>query len=312
MTVANVNVTKVLLKRGNTVQNNNYTGVNGELTIDTQAATLRIHNGSTAGGTVINAAGGSYSNTNTAAYLTSQNITSANIGAFQIFANANAATQAVSLNSKANLSGAVFTGNIQANNIQASNKIETETFIRVGPAHDQGETWANPAALFFGNTAINSGPVGYGRYYQINLQNVDPLGSGDIVVTADDGNDASHYMSMGINNTAWNDPYYPMGLPNDGYLFVTGGNLQIVSDTHDIEFLVGNIANPQLKLTQANVFTLAPNVSVQFGDNSIQTTAYTGFTANSANWANPAPTTLNAAIDRLAALVKTLNGGVGA
>ena len=100
MTVANVNVTKVLLKRGNTVQNNNYTGVSGELTIDTQLKTLRVHDGVTAGGNAITASGaiGSYSNTNTAAYLASQSITSANIGAFQTFANSNAATQTTSIN----------------------------------------------------------------------------------------------------------------------------------------------------------------------------------------------------------------------
>ena len=101
MTTANVNVTKVLLKRGNTVQNNNYTGVSGELTIDTQLKTLRVHDGVTAGGNAITALGaiGSYSNTNTAAYLASQSITSANIGAFQTLANANAATQATSIDS---------------------------------------------------------------------------------------------------------------------------------------------------------------------------------------------------------------------
>jgi hypothetical protein len=101
MTVANVNVTKVLLKRGNTAQNNNYTGVNGELTIDTQLKTLRVHDGVTAGGDAITASGviGAYSNTNTAAYLASQSITSGNIGAFQTYANSNAATQATSIDS---------------------------------------------------------------------------------------------------------------------------------------------------------------------------------------------------------------------
>jgi hypothetical protein len=91
VTTANVNIKKVLLRRGNTVQNNNYTGVFGELTVDTQLKTLRVHDGVTAGGDAITASGaiGSYSNTNTAAYLASQSITSANIGAFQTFANAN-------------------------------------------------------------------------------------------------------------------------------------------------------------------------------------------------------------------------------
>ena len=70
---ANVNVTKLLFKRGNTVQNANYTGINGEITVDTQAKTLRIHDGVTAGGNVITAGGvvGSYGNANVKSYLAS-------------------------------------------------------------------------------------------------------------------------------------------------------------------------------------------------------------------------------------------------
>jgi hypothetical protein len=52
--------------------------------------------------------------------------------------------------------------------------------------------------------------------------------------------------------------------------------------------------------------------NIIFADSTVQNTAYTGFTANSANWSNPAPTTLNDAIDRLAILVKALNSGTGA
>jgi len=121
---ANVNVTKLLFKRGNTAQNANYTGINGEITVDTQAKTLRIHDGVTAGGNVITAGGvvGAYSNTNAAAYIpTDPTITSlqsnaatqaialntvnANVGAFQNYANitlstiANAASQESAINS---------------------------------------------------------------------------------------------------------------------------------------------------------------------------------------------------------------------
>lgn len=109
MTLANVNIKKVLLKRGNTAQNNNYLGVYGEVSVDMEAKTLRIHDGNTQGGNVITASGvvGSYSNTNAAAYLASQSITSANIGAFQIYANANAAFQTTEINSlRANITAA--------------------------------------------------------------------------------------------------------------------------------------------------------------------------------------------------------------
>lgn len=51
MTIANVNIKKVLFRRGNTIQNDNYVGVFGEVSVDTQANTLRVHDGATAGGT---------------------------------------------------------------------------------------------------------------------------------------------------------------------------------------------------------------------------------------------------------------------
>lgn len=44
---------EILLKRGNTAQNDAYTGPLGSITIDTQARKLRIHDGVTAGGKVV-------------------------------------------------------------------------------------------------------------------------------------------------------------------------------------------------------------------------------------------------------------------
>ena len=73
MTTTRVN--KVLLKRGNTAQNNAYTGVYGELSIDMEANALRIHDGVLAGGNVVSGSGGtgSYANANVKSYLTSFN-----------------------------------------------------------------------------------------------------------------------------------------------------------------------------------------------------------------------------------------------
>ena len=47
------NVGHILLKRGNTTQSAAYTGPAGEVTYDTGLRTLRVHDGSTAGGNVI-------------------------------------------------------------------------------------------------------------------------------------------------------------------------------------------------------------------------------------------------------------------
>ena len=53
VTYSNIAVTKVLLLRGNTIQNNRYIGLPGEPTVDTQLYELRIHDGSTPGGHVV-------------------------------------------------------------------------------------------------------------------------------------------------------------------------------------------------------------------------------------------------------------------
>lgn len=51
--------TQVQFRRGTTVQNNAFTGAQGEVTVDTDLKTLRIHDGTTAGGgsTVVTLAG---------------------------------------------------------------------------------------------------------------------------------------------------------------------------------------------------------------------------------------------------------------
>ena len=50
MTTANVNVRQILLKKGNTARSLTYTGAIGEITLDTDLNSIRVHNGITAGG----------------------------------------------------------------------------------------------------------------------------------------------------------------------------------------------------------------------------------------------------------------------
>mgnify|MGYP000016349165 CR=1 FL=1 len=51
MTTANIIVRKILPGRGNTAVSSTYTGIIGEITVDTGLDTLRVHDGVTAGGT---------------------------------------------------------------------------------------------------------------------------------------------------------------------------------------------------------------------------------------------------------------------
>lgn len=54
---ANVQVTKVMFRRGNTIQNNRYIGIYGEITVNTENHTLRLHDGLTPGGFPIGTGG---------------------------------------------------------------------------------------------------------------------------------------------------------------------------------------------------------------------------------------------------------------
>jgi hypothetical protein len=67
MTTTNY-VRQILLKRGTTAQSLTYTGPLGEVTLDTDLDTLRIHDGVTPGGKMINSSP-TYGNANVASYL---------------------------------------------------------------------------------------------------------------------------------------------------------------------------------------------------------------------------------------------------
>lgn len=108
-----------------------------------------------------------------------------------------------------------------------------------------------------------------------------------------------------------------ISLPNlGGTLGIELDSAITYSPTNTLTFVSPNYAPPTpLPVdinASGNTWTFNINGSITFPDTTIQTTAWSGFTANSANWSNPAPTTLNDAIDRLAILVKTLNSGTGA
>jgi hypothetical protein len=83
-------------------------------------------------------------------------------------------------------------------------------------------------------------------YIQVNLQNLTGEGSGDMVVTADDGDDDDHFIDMGINGSLYDDAGYSSMNAHDGYLYISSsgtgkGNLVIGTTNEDgeIRFIVG-------------------------------------------------------------------------
>lgn len=81
-------------------------------------------------------------------------------------------------------------------------------------------------------------------YVQINHQNLNGNGSGDIVITADIGTDTTNYIDMGLNGSTYNYPDFTSAGPMDGYLMVQGdganpgGNLVIGTFTENRDLIV--------------------------------------------------------------------------
>lgn len=134
-------------------------------------------------------------------------------------------------------------------------------------------TFANSIGEFVGNS--NS-------YLQVVLQNRTANGSGDFVITSDDGDDSTFYLDMGINGSNYSDPDYSAMKAHDGYVYVqgdgTGANL-VLGTTHStsrVNFIVGGteaanivgyfsstgIYSPSINsLVAANVATLRGEVT---------------------------------------------------
>ncbi len=133
--------------------------------------------------------------------------------------------------------------------------------------------YANALGQFTGNSV---------SYLQVVVRNQQGGGSSDFVATANDGDDGTHFIDMGINGSTYNDPTFSATKAHDGYLFVESndsqGNLILGTASTDarINFVVGGIQTQNIvsyintsgifspsinSLVAANVATLRGEVS---------------------------------------------------
>lgn len=126
---------------------------------------------------------------------------------------------------------------------------------------DYGTTTSHTLATFRGD--IN-------EYLQVNLKNSNNgiNASTDYVATADNGDETSAYVDMGINSSGYAPSVDNWGGPNDGYLYANARNLLIgtQSSGSDIVFLVnGGVikSNAALRINGTN-----SNIVVGRGDGS--------------------------------------------
>ena len=120
--MANINISTILLKRGNTAAASTYVGPLGELLVDTGLKTIRVQDGVTAGGMAVlatltgfNQLSGNIANLQT----TTANI-SANLSAFQTYANTTTANLSANLSAFQTYANATFgTSNFGNANVAA-------------------------------------------------------------------------------------------------------------------------------------------------------------------------------------------------
>jgi hypothetical protein len=119
-------------------------------------------------------------------------------------------------------------------------------------------------------------------YVQVNAQNLNANGSADFVITANDGNDTSYYLDLGINNSLFTDTNFSSMKPHDGYLYVHGdgspavGNLIMGTATvgANIAFVVGGTLSENIRVSVANSgLVLNDGSTITFRDGTNQTTA---------------------------------------
>jgi hypothetical protein len=184
----------------------NTVGAAGELIIDNTNYILTIHDGVTPGGHTVTA---------------NNNVVSSAIDQYARN-TANAITSAAFLST-----GGTITGNVSitgsefvTNNVVSNNSIVYNTFY-TGLATGSQTVLPNLLAQFTGNNA---------NYVQVNAQNINQLGSGDYVVTADVGNDTNYYIDMGVQGSQNYDAVNASAFfPLDGYLYVQGSTINQTS-----------------------------------------------------------------------------------
>ena len=118
--------------------------------------------------------------------------------------------------------------------------------------------YASAVGQFTGNSS---------SYLQVTVRNQQGTGSSDLVATADDGSDGTHYIDMGINGSTYSDPAYSATKAHDGYLYVQSndpqGNLVLgtASKNARINFVVGGIESSNIVsyITTSGIFSPSIN-----------------------------------------------------
>ena len=136
--------------------------------------------------------------------------------------------------------------------------------------NQNGVTTAAPEALYVYQESTSSYNVISGKgnlnnYLQLNIQNTNQGGnaSSDVVATANNGNESSNYIDMGINSVNFSGS---VGLANDAYVYSTGRHLHIGNvSNYPVQIFAGGSdtdANKKLELNPNNLHELTGSLDI--------------------------------------------------
>ncbi|HTY13067.1 MAG TPA: hypothetical protein VMD02_02640 [Candidatus Omnitrophota bacterium] len=154
-----------------------------------------------------------------------------------------------------------------------------------------------------GSFNVVSGAGDADNYLQLNIhnRNAGANASSDLVATANNGDENSNYVDVGINSSGYNNPDYTIQGPNDAYLVVAGQNLTIGTANTDtaIKFHTGGtlaenermridangkvgigLTNPGQPLSVAGTIESVAG-GFKFPDGTIQLSAFSGLALGS-------------------------------
>jgi hypothetical protein len=159
--------------------------------------------------------------------------------------NANTASYSLNSLSASYAMSADTASNILGGSINHVPYFKTNTTLATSSIYQSGSstviinqdnaTSAYPEALYVWQPSTSSFNVISGKgnlnnYLQLNIQNTNqgPIASSDVVATANNGNETTNYVDMGINSENYTGV---LGGPNDAYLYSTGIHLHIGNAT---------------------------------------------------------------------------------
>lgn len=270
----------------------------GNLTLPSNSANINYANGVS----VLNGVGSAYGNSNVAVFLNnfgSNTIsTTGNVYANTIFGRVAAGGNGqIQFNNNGNLSAASHALNYD----NTANILYVITGSFSGDDRGTNGLFVGvPAFTELGSDVIGQFSANANAYSQLNVQNanIGPQSSGDYIVTADNGNDTTHFVDLGITGQNWDgtqDNSLGNALnPGDGYLYVQDGNLalavkdgsqyvwkfdvdgnltvpgNIIPDTNNV-YSLGNATNQWSDLYVSNATIYMNNVPVSLTSGNVLT-----------------------------------------